>query len=249
MNPQDGRADFAGWAGSESLLPDEQVLIEKFLSRRRRTLEAGTGGGRILLELAKRGFSDLHGFDFVPEFIELARMRDPQKRIQYAVENACALSYPEGSFEQLLYLQQVLCFIECPNQRKRALDEAFRILAPGGIALLSLLCFEGRWRAWLWRAFVAGLMLRRRAWAQERPRQLLPWLRRKGSINWRAFSDRPPYAYWFRVAEAEQFLVRAGFTVIACGTTCELARGVLHRDGTELLRGPVGTMLYFACRK
>jgi len=67
---------FDHWASRTALNEFEERLFERFLDRDRSTLEAGTGGGRILHELATRGFGDLHGFDYVPGFIDAARARD-----------------------------------------------------------------------------------------------------------------------------------------------------------------------------
>lgn len=249
MDPRDGKDDFGGWAWGEALLPDERVLLEAYLSPGKRTLEAGCGGGRILLELARWGFEDLHGFDFVPEFIEVAKQRDPKHRIDYAVGNACSLSYPSESFDQVIYLQQILCFIESPTLREKAVSEAFRILKPGGVACVSFLCFEGRWRSLLWRGLVGALLVRRKLFGPERPTQLLPWLRKRGRPNFGVLLDRPPYGYWFKAQEAVDLLTRAGFKLLACSTTSRVAQGVCFASVQELLREPLGNMLYVVATK
>src|SRR5690606_21303127 len=143
------------WASAAGLKAEERALIERALEPRRRTLEGGTGGGRIVRALRERGFSELAGFDFAPELIAAARAADPDGSIAFAVADATRLPYADGEFEQLVYLQQIVCTIEDAAGRRRALAEAARVLRPGGVALFSFLLLEGRRRSPLQRAFVA----------------------------------------------------------------------------------------------
>ena len=73
--------EYDRWSQRAGFDQDEHYLISHYLDRDRKTLEAGTGGGRILLAMKEMGFSSLHGFDFVPEFIDQARRRDPEAAI------------------------------------------------------------------------------------------------------------------------------------------------------------------------
>ena len=72
-------SEFDVWAHRSELEPGERFLIERYLEKDPRTIEAGCGGGRLLLDLQARGFTDLHGFDYLPEFIEVARDRDQRR--------------------------------------------------------------------------------------------------------------------------------------------------------------------------
>lgn len=64
------------WTERSGLLEQERALIEKYIRDRGSLVEAGTGGGRIVLEIGKR-FShlDLVTFDFVEELIREARRK------------------------------------------------------------------------------------------------------------------------------------------------------------------------------
>ena len=117
---------FDYWASRRGLTEFEEQLLTRFLARDGSTLEAGTGAGRILHELAKRGFHDLHGFDYVPGFIDVARSRDASGAIDFSVQDAVDLDYQDAAFDQALYIQQVLCFIEDAESRMRAMHEARR---------------------------------------------------------------------------------------------------------------------------
>jgi SAM-dependent methyltransferase len=219
---------FDYWASRTGLTDFEEGLVARFLERDRSTLEAGTGGGRILHELAKRGFRDLHGFDYVPGFIDVARARDPSHSIDFSVQDAVGLDYPDAEFDQALYIQQVLCFIEEPADRLRATQEAFRVLQPGATALFSFLCYEERNRHALYGAFNRYLGLLRRFRHRGVSLQYQPWLKTDARPNLGALADRGPYVYWYTLEEALDSLDRVGF---------------------DITWAAVHGMLYVACRR
>jgi SAM-dependent methyltransferase len=214
---------FDSWASRTGLTDVEELLVTRFLKRDRRTLEAGTGGGRILHELAKRGFDDLHGFDYVPAFIEVARSRDATGAIDFTVQDAVELEYADAAFDQALYVQQVLCFIEDAEDRVRAMREARRVLRPGGTALFSFLCYEARTRHALYGAFSRYLGVLRRFHHRGMSLQYQPWLKTDDRPNLDALADRPPYVYWYTLEEALDALDGAGFDI-----TWVAVRGMLY---------------------
>ena len=107
-------SEFEHWASLSGLQPAETRLIEHFLKPDSRTLEAGTGGGRILLALDASGFSHLSGFDFVPELIARARQKPANHDIDFQVMSADSLDYPDATFDQIIYLQQFLSLFDDP---------------------------------------------------------------------------------------------------------------------------------------
>jgi len=204
---------FDSWASREGLTDVEEQLVGRFLERQLRTLEAGTGGGRILHELRDRGFSDLAGFDYVPGFIEAARARDAEHAIDFTVQDAVDLDYPDAAFDQVLYVQQVLCFIEDADDRFSAMREARRVVRPGGTALFSFLCYEARATRPLYGAFNRYLGFLRRFRHRDVSLQYQPWLKTEAKPNLSALADRGPYVYWFTLEEALDDLDRVGFDI------------------------------------
>jgi SAM-dependent methyltransferase len=240
---------FGSWVSRSGLTEIESALVDRFLDSDRSTLEAGTGAGRILLSLQERGFGDLHGFDYLPGFIDAARSRDGSQSIDFTVQDAVDLDYPDARFEQAIYLQQVLCFIEGPDDRFRAMHEASRVLQPGGTALFSFLCHECRMKRPLQRTFDKYLRVQRLFRHRDVGLQYQPWLKAAERTNFGALVDRRPYVYWYRFREALDALARARFGITWVGSTAQVASGAWECDPKRLDRSNLEGMLYVACRK
>lgn len=241
--------EFDSWANRGGLIRSERVLIEKYLDPDRDTLEAGTSGGRILLELQRRGFRKLSGFDYVPEFIERAKQRDLSGQINYSVMDAAKTEYPDEKFEQIIYLQQIISCIETSERRSHAVRDAFRILKPGGTALFSFLCLESRQSESLYKTIMAWFRVLRTIRGSKRSIQYLPWLKHDGKFNWPAILDKGPYVYWYKAMEAEELLVRAGFQVITVGTDEQAEKESMCESVKSLHGQTMRGHIYFVCKK
>jgi SAM-dependent methyltransferase len=241
--------EFERWAHARDLIEPEQFLIEQYLEKEARTLEAGTGGGRILREMARRGFSSLEGFDGVPSLIEVARKMDPSGTVRFTVQDARQLWYEAECFAQIIYLQQLICHITEPVGRRKAVTEACRVLKPGGVALFSFLLYEARLQSLSYKAVIAYLAGLRVVLGRRASAQYMPWLSHQGKFNRAALLDRPPYVYWFRCEEAAELLVSEGFAITGIGTLSQIRKGGLCSSVKELLKEPLEGMLYVVCQK
>lgn len=242
-------AEFELWAKIGSLSLAEKFIIENYLSPEAKTLEAGTAGGRIVFEMQKLGFKNLYGFDYVPEFIEEAKKRDESNDISFAVEDATALSYNDCEFDQLVYLQQIISCIDDEYGRLNAFKEAYRILKPGGIAIFSFLCFNGRMKSNFYRIFVAYLQLLRKVSKSKISIQYLPQLKIARKMNLGAFFDEQPYKYWYYIDEVFQIAKSIGFEIVALGTDFQLNQGKMLKSVEAIKVEPIQGMLYFVCKK
>lgn len=242
-------SEYERWASSSGLEAEEATLIHRFLHKDGKTLEAGSGGGRVLLALHRLGFDDLSGFDYVPEMVARAQRKDTAGFIDFRVMEAERLAYPSDHFDQVLYLEQLLCFIEEEEARRCAVQEAYRVLKGGGVALFTFLIMEVRAGRFLYRLFLNYLKIFR-AWSRnQRSVQYQPWLRREGSPNFAALLDRPPYVYWTSVPEALAVLRSAGFSVEHISTSTQLRAGILRTPEADLSPFHAADKLFVVCRK
>lgn len=237
------------WSGQGDLLPEERRLIERTLLRNRSTLEGGTAGGRILLQMSRLGFTDLAGFDFVPELIERAKRHDTTGRIHFTVQDATRLDYSDAQFDQIVYLQGLINCIDDEAGRLQALREASRILKPGGIILFSGSSFDDRQRSWKFRPYLAYLRALRTLRRSSRPIQALPLLKVAYRFNPGCLIDRGPYIYWYRAAEMEQVLREVGFEVADIGSARHVMEDTMQPSSATLLPRSLSGFLYVVCRK
>lgn len=241
--------EFDSWANGENLIFAEKFLVNNHLNKSGKTLEAGTGGGRILFELKKLGFDKLYGFDYVPEFIEKAKTRDISKSINFTVQNAVKLGYDNNYFDNLIYLQQVICFIEDENSRQNAIREAYRILKSGGTALFSFLSYEARGASKNYLLYLKYIKTIRSFSGSRLKIQYLPWLKLGNKPNFMALLDKGPYVYWYMLNEIEESLKEAGFILEAIGSTSTINQGIMFNDSAKLYQGHLQGMVYFVCTK
>ncbi|MBR8834764.1 MAG: class I SAM-dependent methyltransferase [Stigonema ocellatum SAG 48.90 = DSM 106950] len=241
--------EFNFWAYKEKLLLGEKFLIETYLDENLKTVEAGTGGGRIALSMQQMGFKNLYAFDYVPDFIEIAKNKNNDKNIYFTVNDATSLNYKDCEFNQLLYLQQVISTIEDAAGRYNAFKEAYRILIKGGKAIFSLLNFDSRVTSPFYAPYLVYLRLFRKIGNVNRSIQYLPQLKYAGETNLESLLDRPPYFYWYRLEEAYQIIQEANFKIVALGTDFQISQGKMHTSLETLKQAPNKGNLYFVCTK
>jgi ubiquinone/menaquinone biosynthesis C-methylase UbiE len=240
--------EFDAWVNRKNLNRAEKYLIKNYLDKKGRTLEAGTAGGKILLAMKELGFDSLTGFDYVPGFIESARRRDTSKTIRFDVADAVSLPYADSSFDQIIYLQQIICCIEDEPSRRNALQEAHRVLEPGGTALFSFLSFEVRRRSPAYMPFLAYLRLFRTVTRSNRTMQYIPWLRHGGRFHRGSLLDAGPCVYWYKLDEIYRALTSVGFTIVSMGSTAQIDEQKMV-SYEELQKGPIRGMIFVVAKK
>jgi ubiquinone/menaquinone biosynthesis C-methylase UbiE len=94
-----------------------------------KVLDVGCGTGNLAVELARNpDFTSIEAFDFSPAYIAHAKARGADPRINFQTADACAIPFPDGSFDLTLSML-VLAFIPEPQ---RAVREMARVTKPGG---------------------------------------------------------------------------------------------------------------------
>ena len=139
------RSDEAGRLGSDSveLLRTRELLAAWLPSAPAEVLDVGGGGGVYALWLAGLGYTvDL--LDRIPKHVEQAadasrRAVRPLRATQ--VGDARALPHADASVDVVLLLGPLYHLVE-PADRRRALEEAWRVLRPGGQVVAAAI---GRW--------------------------------------------------------------------------------------------------------
>ena len=149
---------YARAAVNVGLWESERILFEKFIPKSAKLLELGCGAGRVAFGLSKLGFENLTATDFAPPMVEIAREINLRecKNIDFEVADATALTFPENSFDAIVFAFNGLQMIPKQERRLQALKEIFRVLKPGGIFI-----FTGHDRT---------VSVRRKHWESERER-------------------------------------------------------------------------------
>ncbi len=93
-------------------------------------LDVGCGTGSLAFALTKKcQVKQLRGIDFSPAYIEHATRHNRDPRIAFQVGDACAMDFPDHSFDRVLSLL-VLHFVPSADQ---AIAEMRRVARPGAV--------------------------------------------------------------------------------------------------------------------
>jgi len=120
------------------LLDAEKRLVNEYFTSGSRLLNIGCGAGREALALMGMGF-DVTGTDLQPRMVERAiqNAKDNHLEPKFCVMDACALKFPDDSFENAVMVGSIITHIPKKANRIQALREAKRVLKPGGHVLIS----------------------------------------------------------------------------------------------------------------
>ena len=93
-----------------------------------RVLDVGCGTGSLTFTLAATAdVRSICGVDYAAAYVDYARQRNRDSRIELRVGDACALPFPDGSFDRVLAML-MLHFVAQPE---RAVAEMRRVARPG----------------------------------------------------------------------------------------------------------------------
>lgn len=97
-------------------------------------LDLCCGQGRHVLELARRGFPNVEGYDRSQYLIRKARTRAQKENLQvrFREGDARKLPYPSDTFSVVTILGNSFGYFDSTLQDRKVLEEVFRVLKPGG---------------------------------------------------------------------------------------------------------------------
>jgi ubiquinone/menaquinone biosynthesis C-methylase UbiE len=101
-------------------------MLSSHLQPGQKVLELGCGTGYFTRELAATG-AQITAVDISPDLLEVARRECPNGNTTFEIQNACALTYPDETFDSVVG-SSVLHHLEIDD----ALREIARVLKPGG---------------------------------------------------------------------------------------------------------------------
>lgn len=111
-----------------------EIIRRHLGTERSKILDVGGGTGPYAIALAAEGHQ-VSLIDAAPIHIEtLAKNPDSSVLQSFAVGNACSLAFQDHDFDLVLLLGPLYHLTDY-NDRQRALDEAMRVLRPGGIVI------------------------------------------------------------------------------------------------------------------
>ncbi len=100
-----------------------------------RVLDVGCGTGSLTFALAEKcEVASINAVDFSPSYVEFAKSRNHNSRIEFRVGDACALPFPHHSFDTVLSLL-MLHFVP---QAERAIAEMARVARPGAVVAAAV---------------------------------------------------------------------------------------------------------------
>ncbi len=125
---QHGAGEIWNWEGPAGKLrwARRVKMLSNHLRAGMSVLELGCGTGYFTRELVRSG-ADIVAVDLSPELLEIAQADCPAENVRFEIQDACALSYPDATFDSVVG-SSVLHHLEIG----KALREMYRVLKPGG---------------------------------------------------------------------------------------------------------------------
>jgi len=171
------------------------AMMDRYLKPGDAILDVGGGPGQYAVHFARKGH-EVTLFDLSPENVRFAK----KKARQYGVKinafqgNALNLSrFPDDAFDAVFLMGPLYHLMEEEN-RIRAIEEARRVLKPGGYLFSSFILMFG--------GVIYGLRELQQTILREEERPLYDVAARDESLAFEAFT----HAYMTTVAEAERLL-------------------------------------------
>lgn len=123
----------------QSIWPEMQFLLDKYLIPGEKVLDLGCGNGRYF-EYFKKKNVDYFGVDNSEKLIEIAQSKYPG--VNFQVADGLSLPFSDNFFDKIFSIA-VFHHIPSKELRIKFLKEAKRVLKPGGSLILIVWNFRG----------------------------------------------------------------------------------------------------------
>jgi ubiquinone/menaquinone biosynthesis C-methylase UbiE len=135
-----GMSPSASWV-DETMLHREGEILSRYLRTDDMVLDAGCANGYTTIQLARNKRIRITGVDYAASMIEhaqlsLNRAGHIKGSAFFKVSNFLALDFPDNTFDKVITKRCLINLGSHANQ-KRAMLEAYRVLKPGGLFLVS----------------------------------------------------------------------------------------------------------------
>jgi ubiquinone/menaquinone biosynthesis C-methylase UbiE len=208
LNPQTA-LNYARAAVQVGLWKSETILIhETFPNKSAKILELGCGGGRVGLGLVKDGYKNVTVTDFSPAMVDITRgvfaEAGMNQSVIIEIANACRLTYPDCTWDGVIFAFNGLMCTRGQTDRLEALAEIYRVLKPGGKFLFTANDREKGEHADLWKK-----------------ESVLPGC--QNGDRWHETESTPVFMHSSTESETHQELTHAGFKIIRSPLRSEVA--------------------------
>ncbi len=135
-----GISPSASWV-DETMLHHEGVILSRYLKADDRVLDAGCANGYTTLQLARLKPIRITGIDYAPSMVDnanvnLGRAGSLEGVATFRVGNFLKLDFPDNTFDKVI-TKRCMINLGSHEHQKTALLEAWRVLKPGGLFLIS----------------------------------------------------------------------------------------------------------------
>ena len=205
------------------LWPAEEALVAEHLPEAARVLDLGCGAGRVAIPLAEMGL-DVVGIDVSEGMIAAAREQakyaeQVRGALSFDVGDATQLSFPDESFDSVLFCYNGIELVPGRRGKERVLMEALRVLRPGGRLIL---CVHSLF------AFNTHVPMRLRAFSRLLARRVFGLPLREQELGERFIDDdieEAPYLQVWPPFLWHRHLEIAGFRVVDFNSRHRIERG------------------------
>lgn len=208
-----------GNTGDDPLRLEERLFLDRWLPepdclKKWHILSGGCASGRIEFCVEAMGAQNLSGFDFVPEFVDIARNNAQRKGFStnfFEGDMRELKDVEDSEYDCLLYMNRLLSVVGALDVKK-TLRTAARVLKPGGLLLLDALNVHGRAYNGLYATFVRAMW--RLQGRRLEPRRMPRMRDMNGRVDWGFWKTDRNLLYWFERAELIGWLEEHGFELL-----------------------------------